>query len=268
MSSTFRFTILGCGSSPGVPRIGNDWGACDPTEPRNRRRRAALLVERISEVGTTTVVIDTGPDFREQMIDANVGWADGVLYTHPHADHVHGIDDLRSFVINRRERVQIWCDESTSARLHEAFGYCFETPPGSGYPPILIENRIEAYEAVSIDGAGGPVEAFPYVHPHGNITSLGFRIGDFAYSSDVSDLDERALPYLEDLDVLVLDALQPRDHPSHLSLQQSLDWIERIKPKRAILTHMHTPLDYETTNSVTPEHVEPAYDGMQIELPA
>lgn len=259
-------TILGCGSSPGVPRIGDDWGACDPTNPRNRRRRASALVQRIGPDGTTTVIIDTGPDFRAQMLDAGVGSADAVLYTHGHADHIHGIDDLRSFVINTRERVPIWADEATSARLHGGFDYCFTTPPGSGYPPILDEHRIVAGRRFEIDGDGGSLAFMPFEQPHGRGISLGFRIADFAYCSDVSALDDRALPHLQNLDVWVIDALQYREHPSHLSLEQTLGWIDKLKPRRAILTHMHTPLDYDTVMRETPAHVEPAYDGLQLEL--
>ena len=263
-SGTVRFTILGCGSSPGVPRIGDDWGACDRNEPRNRRRRASLLIERFGDDGVTTVVVDTGPDFRAQMLDAGVGWADGVVYTHGHADHIHGIDDLRSFVINRRQRVDVWCDAATSARLREGFGYCFETPPGSSYPPILEEHRIQAGVPFTVEGAGGAVTLLPYEQTHGSIDSLGFRMGDVAYSSDVSAWDERALPHLKGLDVLVIDALQYRAHPSHFSLAQALEWIERLAPKRAILTHMHTPLDYATVQKATPDHVEPGFDGLRF----
>lgn len=264
-----RFTILGCGSSPGVPRIGNDWGACDPREPRNRRRRACLLVERIAVDGArTVVVIDTGPDFREQMIAADVGWADGVVYTHPHADHIHGIDDLRSFVINRRRLVDVWCDEATSRRLREGFGYCFETPAGSSYPPILREHRISPWHAFAVDGPGGPIELMPYDQIHGDIRSLGFRIGGLAYSSDVSAMPEESLPLLRDLDVLVVDALRYTPHPSHFSLDEALALARRLEPRRTVLTHMHVDLDYRTLHARLPADVEPAFDGMTIELPA
>ena len=263
-----RFTILGCGSSPGVPRIGEDWGNCDPKNPKNRRLRASLLVEQITQDGKTTIVVDTGPDFRQQMLASNTGSADAIIYTHAHADHIHGIDDARSFFINRRERVQIWADEATSERLHEAFGYCFETPEGSSYPPIMVENRITAGKSFAIEGQGGSLPVMPFEQDHGNIHSLGFRFGNFAYCSDVSALDERALPYLENLDVWVIDALQYREHPSHFSLSQTLKWIGKLKPKRAILTHMHTPLDYDTVMAETPDHVEPAYDGLTVELVA
>ncbi len=259
-----RFTILGCGSSPGVPRIGGDWGQCDPANPKNRRRRASLLVEKITAKGTTTIVVDTGPDFREQMISTNVEFAEAVLYTHAHADHIHGIDDLRGFAINRHERVNVYMDEPTSKRLHEAFGYCFKTPPGSLYPPILNENRLVAGNIVSIDGPGGIIDVLPFLQTHGDITSLGFRFGGVAYSSDISGLPDESLQMLEDLDVWIVDALQYREHPSHFSLDQALGWIDRIKPARAVLTHMHTPLDYDAVQGLVPDHVEPAYDGLQI----
>ncbi len=264
---TRRFTVLGCGSSPGVPRIGNDWGNCDPKNPKNRRRRASFLVEQFGQNGTTTVVIDTGPDFREQMLSANVEAADAVIFTHSHADHIHGIDDLRSFVLNRRKRVEVWTDERTSFHLHTSFGYCFSTPEGSGYPPILEENRITAGARFKVSGQGGELDILPFEQIHGGIHSLGFRFGNVAYSSDVSDLDERALPHLENLDYWFVDALQYREHPSHFSLQQSLQWIEKLQVKQAILTHMHTPLDFDTVMSETPDHVVPAYDGMTIEVP-
>lgn len=263
---TMRFTILGCGSSPGVPRIGEDWGNCDPNNPKNRRLRSSLLIEKFGADGKTVVVIDTGPDFRQQMLNAKIEAADGVVYTHAHADHIHGIDDLRSFLINRRKVVDIWADAYTSDRLHQAFGYCFATPEGSSYPPILSEHRIVAGTNFSIDGAGGSIEFQPYEQQHGDIVSLGFRIGDLAYSSDVSGLDERALPHLQNLNVLIIDALQYRPHRSHFNLEQTLEWIEKLNPTHAVLTHMHTPLDYQTVMDETPGHVVPAYDGMVIDI--
>lgn len=269
MAASLVFRILGCGSSPGVPRIGNDWGQCDPREPKNRRRRAALLVTRRDEDGRTTrVLIDCGPDIREQMLDAGVDWVDGVLLTHAHADHVHGIDDLRSFVLNRRRRVDIHMDAPTSARVREAFDYCFRTPHGSSYPPILTEHRIEDGVPITINGPGGPITAIPYRQDHGDITSLGFRIGGLAYSPDVSGIPEDAVTHLGDLDVWILDALRWTPHPSHFSVEQSVAWIARMRPKRAILTHMHIDLDFRILKSTLPDHIEPAFDGLEIELPA
>lgn len=262
-----RFTILGCGSSPGVPRITGDWGDCDPTNPKNRRTRAAFLVEQFGPEGVTTVVIDTGPDFRMQMIAAGVETLDAVLYTHPHADHIHGIDDIRGFVLQNHRQVPIWADEPTMERIREGFGYCLKTPAGSMYPPIVTENLIEPRNApVTIHGRGGSITFQPHLQIHGAIHSLGFRIGDIAYCPDVSDFPDETVPRLANLDVLIVDALQYRYHSSHLSLSQALEWIERLKPKRAILTHMHVPLDYDTVQKETPEHVEPAFDGLRFEI--
>ena len=262
-----RFTLLGCGSSPGVPRISGDWGACDPANPRNRRRRAALLIEQIAEDGgQTTVVVDTGPDFRDQMISAGVSRVDAAVYTHPHADHIHGIDDLRGFVITQRMRIPIYADRPTMQRLQEGFRYCFETPPGSGYPPIITPHLIDSTDKpVVIDGAGGPVSLLPLEQLHGDIVSLGFRIGDLAYCCDVSGFPDHTVTRLQGLETLIIDALQYRTHPSHLSLGEALEWIERLRPVRAVLTHMHTPLDYDTVQSETPDHVEPGYDFLTIE---
>ena len=262
------FTILGCGSSPGVPRINGDWGACDPSNPKNRRSRAALLIEQTGDDGgTTTVIIDTGPDFREQMIAAKVKNIDAVFYSHPHADHIHGIDDLRGYVQYTGKRMPIWADALTMERIREGFRYCLETPEGSNYPPIVEPRIIDPSLApVMITGAGGTIVLQPVLQHHGSIMSMGFRIGEFAYCSDVSDFPDETIGKLTGLDMLVIDTLQYKFHPSHLSLEQSLGWIERFAPKRAVLTHMHTPLDYETVMRETPEHIEPAYDGMRLEF--
>ncbi len=268
MTDTLRLTILGCGSSPGTPRITGDWGACDPSESRNRRTRASALFERTREDGRTTrVVIDTGPDFRHQMLTVPHRRIDGVIYTHAHADHIHGIDDLRSYVLDQRALVDVHADDQTLERLHEAFGYCFRTPPGSSYPPILRANRIERGRIFTIDGAGGPLNFEPLPQQHGDSISLGLRVGSIAYCPDVSGFPQRTSDRLRRLDVLVIDALQYRTHPSHFSLGQALEWIERLAPKRALLTHMHVPLDYRTVLAETPDHVEPAYDGLAIEVP-
>lgn len=268
MADRLRLIITGCGSSPGTPRIVGDWGACDPAEPRNRRRRTAALVERISAVGgVTRVAIDTGPDFREQMLDAGATHLDGVVYTHAHADHIHGIDDLRGYFHAQRRRVDIHADRETLARLRDGFGYCFETPPGSSYPPIVEPHVIVHDEPFSIDGAGGPIKFEPLTQVHGDILSLGFRIGNLAYCPDVSDFPKDTAARLIGLEVLVIDALQRIPHPSHFSLAESLEWIERLAPRRAVLTHMHTPLDYRTVQAETPGNVDAGYDGMVIELP-
>jgi phosphoribosyl 1,2-cyclic phosphate phosphodiesterase len=263
---SYRLTILGCGSSGGVPRVGNDWGRCDPQNPRNRRRRCAALVERFGSGGVTTVLIDTGPDIREQLLSVRLQALDGVLYTHDHADHTHGIDDLRPLAYAMKRRVPVWFDARTRDSLVTRFTYCFETPPGGNYPPILEAHDIVPPQPVRVSGRGGIIESIPVIQEHAEIQSLGFRIGKFAYSPDISGLPEASIPLLEGLDLWVVDALRPMPHPSHFSLGQALAWIERLRPKRAILTHLTAELDYGALKRELPAHIEPAYDGMVIEL--
>ncbi len=268
MSARLKATILGCGSSPGVPRIGNDWGACDPNEPRNRRTRCSLLLERYETGDTPTrVLVDTGPDMRTQLLAAQVDFIDAVIYTHSHADHTHGIDDLRAFWLSKRQLVPIYADEKTQAHLEGAFSYCFKTPPDSFYPPILKHHPIAADMPLTIDGAGGPLTLTPFRQIHGETDSMGLRIGALAYSCDVSDVPDASLPHLENLDVWIVDALRYSTHPSHFNVNEAIQWSKRFAVRRAVLTHMHIDLDYATLKRELPEGVEPAYDGMVIELP-
>ena len=262
---TLKLTILGCGTSGGVPRVGNHWGACDPANPKNRRRRCSALVECAGEGGITAALVDSSPDLRQQLLDAGVGWLDGVLYTHDHADHSHGIDDLRMVSFNGRRRVEVYYDAATGKLLRNRFAYCFESPPGSEYPAILKGHEIRPGVPVAISGAGGAIKALPFRQIHGQGETLGFRFGGIAYSPDVSDLPEESLKALQGLDVWILDALRHTPHPSHLSVDQALAFIARVKPKRAVLTHMHVDLDYETLKRELPAGVEPAYDSMVLE---
>jgi phosphoribosyl 1,2-cyclic phosphate phosphodiesterase len=266
---TLSLTILGCGSSGGVPRPAIGWGQCDPANPKNRRRRCSLLVEQAGPAGgRTRVLVDTSPDLREQLLDADVDWLDAVLFTHEHADHTHGIDDLRGLFLKQRRRLDAYLDEPTSKIVSSRFGYCFVTPPGSHYPPMLNEHRIEPGQPLIIDGAGGAVTALPFLQDHGDIVSLGFRFGNVAYSADLRDLPPESVTALAGLDLWIVDALRHKPHPSHFTVAEALDWIARIAPRRAILTNLHTDLDYDELRRRLPAHVTPAYDGLKVEFPS
>lgn len=262
---SLSFTILGCGSSGGVPRIGQGWGACDPDNPKNRRRRCSILVERAGQDGAKTqLLVDMSPDLREQLLGLGVSRLDAILLTHSHADHIHGIDDIRPLVILNRRKIDLYMDAATSGIVRTAFGYIFETPPGSQYPALLNENRIISSYNISIDGPGGSVDALPFQLRHGEIDALGFRFGNVAYSPDLNGIPSESIGFLEDLDLWIVDALRYTPHPSHFSLPETLDWIAKLRPRRAILTNLHTDLDFTRLRAELPPNVEPAYDGMQI----
>ena len=265
---TTSLTILGCGSSGGVPRLGNQWGACDPNNPRNRRMRCSVLLEKEGPDGTTKVLIDTSPDMRQQLLDAECGNLDAVVYTHEHADHTHGIDDLRMIVINRRAVLPVYADDRTQASLLGRFGYAFYQPEGSPYPPILEMKNLDEKHPLKIDGPGGAITLTPIPVEHGTIDALGFRIGDVAYIPDVSDIPDESAALLEGLSVWIIDCLRETPHSSHFNLRQSLEWIERVKPEHAILTNLHVDLDYEALGQKTPEHVSIAYDGRVVLIDA
>jgi phosphoribosyl 1,2-cyclic phosphate phosphodiesterase len=261
-----RATILGCGSSGGVPRVGGDWGDCDPANPRNRRRRCSLLLEAGQGDAKTTVLIDTSPDMRDQMLTADVKHLDAVWYTHEHADHTHGIDEVRGYFLSQRSRIPVWADAATASMLKTRFAYCVTQAPGSDYPPILDLKAIHPQRELEANGKGGIISGLPFEVQHGNIKALGFRVGNLAYTPDVNDIPKESLDALTGLDVWIVDALRPKPHISHFSLPETLAWIERLKPKRAVLTNMHIDLDYATLKAELPENVEPAFDGMGIEF--
>ncbi len=262
--SQLRFTILGCGSSGGVPRLGGHWGQCDSENPKNRRSRCSMLVERHGDEGTTRVLIDSSPDMRTQLLTADVGSLDAVVFTHQHADHVHGLDDLRMIVFNMRRRIDVWADGPTTDALISRFGYAFVQPEGSPYPPILDLHSLDG--PVTIDGAGGEVTLNPFRVGHGSIDSLGFRIAGLAYLPDVANMYPESWEAVRDLEVWVLDSLRREPHPTHTHYAQSLEWMVKAAPKQGILTNMHIDLDYQTVCDETPDNITAAYDGMVIEL--
>lgn len=277
---TFRFTILGCGSSGGVPRLGGHWGECNPENPKNRRRRCSMLVERIGSGGITRALIDTSPDMRDQLLGAGIGELDAVVYTHSHADHVHGLDDLRQITFNTRKRLDVWADSDTQEALLSRFGYAFVQPEDSNYPPICTLRSINGQTKTGapmppfeITGAGGAIPFQPFRVTHGNIDALGFRIGGpesggLAYLPDVNEIPEPAWESLQGLDIWILDALRRTPHPTHAHLALALEWIARAAPNEAVLTNMHLDLDYDAVQAETPDHIRPAFDGMVLELPA
>lgn len=269
MSGTLEVTILGCGSSGGVPRADGDWGVCDPAEPRNVRTRCSMLVRRLGGAtldgsGTTTVLVDASPEMRIQTARAGVNRCDAVLLTHDHADQVHGLDDVRAFYIRQRARIPCWMDAATDATMMRRFGYIFEGE--GGYPAICDRHRIPAHGSQwEVAGPSGAVPVTTFDQDHGGVRSVGYRFGDVAYSSDVVGLDETAFEALADLDVWIVDALRYRPHPTHAHLDLALEWIARVKPRRAILTNLHIDMDFQQLCRELPAGVEPAYDGLSFQ---
>ena len=261
---SLSITILGCGSSGGVPRVGQGWGAADPANPKNRRQRCSILLRQTGAGGVTQILVDTGPDMRAQLLDQAVDRLDAILLTHHHADHIHGIDDIRPLVIAGHKRIDIHMDAPTAAHVTTTFRYIFQMQPGSGYPPLLNECRLTDGTMVTVEGPGGPVPVLPFRLHHGEIDSLGFRFGAIAYTPDLNAIPDTSVAALEGLDTWIVDALRYTRHPSHFSLKETLGWIERLRPKRAILTNLHTDMDFETLRAQLPPNVEPAFDGMVV----
>jgi phosphoribosyl 1,2-cyclic phosphate phosphodiesterase len=255
-----RVTVLGCGASTGVPAVGPDWGGCDPADPRNRRRRSSLLVE----IGDVAILVDMSPDLREQLIDARVRRLDAVVMTHAHADHLHGIDDIRQLNRLMDAAIPLWADAKTLAEVGRRFGYALKPPPEPGrfYKPTLEPNEITGPFAIR------GITVVPFVQNHGYSTTLGFRIGPMAYSTDVTELDDAAFAVIAGVELWIVDCMRRAPHPTHSHLDKTLRWIERIRPRRAVLTHMDHTLDYRGLSAELPAGVEPGQDGLVVELPA
>lgn len=274
MTGRLRAIILGSGSSGGVPRVGGadgggDWGNCDPNEPKNRRTRCSILVQRehpkygFAPDQVTSVLVDTSPDMRAQLLRAKCSRLDGVLFTHDHADQTHGIDDLRVFAIQMQRRIPVYIDDSTAGELLNRFRYCFEQLPGTLYPPILDKIDMPPYgDEFVIDGPSGPLPVRAFLQYHGNVNSLGFRFGDIAYSSDVVEFPDGSFDVLGGVQSWIVDALQYKPHKTHAHLELTLNWLEHVKPKLGILTNLHVSMDYQTLKNNLPPMIEPAYDGM------
>jgi phosphoribosyl 1,2-cyclic phosphate phosphodiesterase len=254
-----KITVLGCGVSTGVPAIGIGWGECDPTDPRNRRRRASLFIE----CRGSNVLIDTSPDLREQFLDAGITRVDAIAMTHAHADHLHGIDDLRAVNRLMNKTIPLYADAATLAEIGARFGYVLadETAQPPFYRPTLVPHVI----AGDFTAAGVPF--IPFTQNHGYSTTLGFRIGAFAYSTDVTELDDAAFAALAGVEVWIVDCLRREPHPTHSHVAKTVDWVARVKPRRAFLTHMDHTLDYQTLAAELPPGIEPGRDGLVIELP-
>jgi phosphoribosyl 1,2-cyclic phosphate phosphodiesterase len=263
-----EFTILGSGSSGGVPRADGNWGDCDPAEPKNHRSRCSMLVRRLSggdPRGDTTILVDTSPDLRLQTARAGAGRIDAVLFTHDHADQAHGIDDVRPFFLNHRFKIPTYMDPATYDGLLARFGYVFETK--GGYPAICEARHLPPHgQAWSVEGPSGEIPVASFDVDHGEIRAAGFRFGGVAYAPDVLQIPEESWPLLKDLDVLIVDALRWTPHPTHANVERALEWIERARPRRAILTNLHIDLDYNALSARLPPGVEPAYDGMRFEV--
>jgi phosphoribosyl 1,2-cyclic phosphate phosphodiesterase len=254
-----KVTVLGCGGSTGVPAIGPDWGRCDPADRRNRRRRVSVLVE----IGNTSILIDTSPDLREQLLDAGVRRLDAVVVTHAHADHLHGIDDLRSVNRLMQRPIPLYADAETLAEIRRRFGYALESirEPGRYHKPTLVPHEIIG--PFEIQG----IPIVPFAQDHGFSTTLGLRIGGFAYSTDVTQLDDAAFAMIEGIELWIVDCLRREPHPTHSHLERTLSWIARVRPRCAVLTHMDQSMDYRELSAELPSGVEPGCDGLVLEIP-
>lgn len=261
---SLEVTILGCGSSGGVPRIGNDWGACDPNDPKNRRRRCSIVVRRRGPKGNTVVLVDTSPDLREQALEAGLTTLDAVVYTHDHADHTHGVDDLRAFALRMKRRVPVYMDDTVRKTMFARFGYCFQTPEGSSYPPILDAREITPNDTFTVKGPGGAIEIEPIPVNHGDIDALCLRFGSLAYMPDVKRVPDAARARLQGLDLLILDALRDKTHPSHFNVENALQFVQEMRPRHTVLTDLHVDLDHGVLSAKTPESVSVAYDGLTL----
>lgn len=253
-----KITILGCGTSTGVPALGCDCAVCLSADPKNQRRRVSIMVEH----GGTRLLVDTSPDLRGQLLDARVTHLDGVLYTHAHADHVHGIDDLRSVNFNMGRAIDVWGSEATLDIIQERFGYAFRPPAKESWwnRPSLIANVLTHGQMIEI----GNILVMAFDQLHGHSVTSGYRFGGAAYSTDVKEISERSFETLKGVKLWIVDCVGFDEHRTHAHLDLALEWIARVKPERAVLTHMSHHFDYEKLRASLPKGVEPGYDGLSL----
>jgi phosphoribosyl 1,2-cyclic phosphate phosphodiesterase len=272
MTNNLKITILGTGSSGGVPRVGGDWGACDPKNSKNRRRRCSVIVEfwqgdkKAKPEERTRILVDTSPDLREQLLDADVKTIDALLFTHEHGDQTNGMDDLRAIAYRERKQIPTYMDENSKNELLQRFRYCFEKPEGRIHPPILdLQPTISAGQKLEIEGVGGVLNIDVFEVGHGNINSLGFRFGErIAYTPDAHSLETHALGMLDEIDVWIVDALRYQDHPTHAHADKTLRWGAMTRAKQLVFTNMHIDMDYDTLVSELPGDQMIGYDGLEI----
>jgi phosphoribosyl 1,2-cyclic phosphate phosphodiesterase len=256
-----KVTLLGCGGSQGVPNSAGEWGDCDPADRRNHRLRPSVLIETATPSGETrTILIDTTPDLRQQLLSTGARAIDAVLYTHAHADHVHGIDDLRAINKAMGRAIPIWATPPVLDVLKERFRYALEAEEGGFYHPTLVPNSFDG----PFEAAGIAIR--PFQQDHGFTVTTGFRIGDFAYSTDVVQLDEAAFAVLAGIKAWIVDCVRLKPHPTHSHLERTLGWIRRVRPQHAVLTHMDSSLDYARLTMLLPTGVEPGQDRLVLEL--
>lgn len=270
-ATVLRATILGCGSSGGVPRPDGDWGACDPANPKNRRRRCSLLIEgaatreAFDTSPVTRIVIDTSPDLREQALSAGITTLDAVLLTHDHADQTHGMDDVRPYALRARRRMPVYMSAETRASIVKRFAYAFIQREGSAYPAILDARPIPEWgDVFEIDGPGGTIAIQAFEVGHGKINATGYRFGPFAYTPDVNAVPEAAFNVIENASLWIVDALRDTPHPTHATVADALVWLERSGVRQGVLTNLHVDLDYDALRARLPEGVSAAYDGRRF----
>ena len=274
MTHRFKTTILGCGSSGGVPRVGGDWGVCDPNEPKNRRTRCSILVEQWKgeaeppDREKTIILIDTSPDLREQLLKTETEHLDAIFLTHEHADQIHGIDDVRSIAYRMRGQIPTYMDAHTKTHVFQRFKYCFEMPDGRVHPPILaLQPLFGEAEILQIDGPGGQITAETLLLSHGPTPSYGFKINErLVYTPDVWSISDATMAQIDQVPIWILDALRYNEHPTHAHADRVLSWLARARTQRGILTNLHIDMDFQTLSNELPGNHEVAFDGMTIIL--